>query len=246
MQTTSEQQSFGLAEFLTVTVLAVAVLAAAVMWNRHRPMSTVQLDGWDVVASQYRDSVAIALSTAVKSGAIERLADAERLVERFPFVRSATARRIGATLAVTVVERQPLALVQLGNDALGWLTVDSTLIQYGAYYRRCDVPLLAVPDGRRALRMVPVLGTLSTDGGVYSQCSEIGCDSQGNVSLRLAHSATNVLLGTADDLGSKLERLAFIVRSPWLCSGVRSIDLRWQNRIVLSATNRPISGKVSV
>lgn len=225
--------SLGLAQFLTVVVLMAAVVVAALMWNQRRPLRAVQLDGWDCVAQSYRDSVQSKLESAIAGDMELRLSHAEQIVESYPFVRYVNARRVGTTLLVSIDERKPIGLVRLADGTMLWLTSDSTTIPYAPYYACGAVPLIMAQNRARALEAVHVLRELVAHRKLSAACTGIRINGNGEIACRIEPWGITALLGTAEELSSKLWRLSWLIDSGILHSGtVYRIDLRWKNRIV--------------
>lgn len=225
--------SLALAQFLTVVVLMAAVVVAALMWNRHRPLTTVQLDGWNHVARPYRDSVRLVLERTIVYNKQSRLSHVEQIVKGFPFVRYVNARRVGSTLLVSIVEREPIGLVLLDDGTMLWLTSDSAAVPYGTFYESSAVPVITTQTRVRALDAVRVLRELAAHKKLSAACNDIHISSGGEIACTLEPWGITVLLGTADELSSKLWRLSWLIESDILDNGsVYRIDLRWKNRIV--------------
>ncbi|GIV56140.1 MAG: hypothetical protein KatS3mg040_0908 [Candidatus Kapaibacterium sp.] len=245
MANQQRKRSPSLGWFLTAAVLVGAVVAAALFWNRHRPLKTVELDGWQHVAAAYRDSVATALTAGLASGSIVHLRDAEAIAERFPFVYRASARRIGSVLHVSVVEREPLALVVSNQGQLQWLTADSALLPSGAYYGGAILPIVWVRDSAGIAPAVRVLRLLALQERLGACCAELHVDASKNITLRLEPPGVTVLLGQPTALETKLAYADWLIGSPWWRPNVRRVDLRWSRRIVLQ-TEGTTAGRVDV
>jgi cell division septal protein FtsQ len=227
------EQQFGLSQFLTVLIVCAAVLAAAVLWNRSRPMSSIQIDGWHTVAKPYRDSVMQALRYALNRGEINSLRDAEARVQTFPFVESATARKIGSTLQVAITERLPCALVRTPENQMMWIDANGAVIPYKAYYQNVSVPLVTSPRSQLTSSVLPVLKVLQHYPQLDAVCSEVTVEQQ-TMRLWLSPYQCSVLLRPDRDVERTVERLAWLLSTPWM-QNTRTIDLRWNHQIVLSS-----------
>ncbi len=245
MSNQQRKHSPSLGWFLTTAVLVGAVVASAFLWNRHRPLTTVELVGWQRVAAMYRDSVAAALATGLATGSIVHLRDAEAIAERFPFVQRAIARRIGSVLHVSVVEREPLALVVSNQGQLEWLTADSVLLPSGSYYSGKIVPLVHLSDSAGISAVLSVLRLLSNQQRLGAYCAELHVDASKNITLTLEPPGAEVHLGKPTDLESKLASAEWLLDSPWWRPTVRRVDLRWSRRIVLQ-TESTTAGRVDL
>ncbi|GIV54395.1 MAG: hypothetical protein KatS3mg039_0913 [Candidatus Kapaibacterium sp.] len=226
------RQLFGLSQFLTVLVLVVALLAAAVLWNRNRPIRTLQVDGWEHVAMRYRDSIERALQGAIERGQLGSLRDAEERVEAFPFVQAAIARKVGSTLQVTVTERLPVALVVITDTAMAWMDRDGQMLPYHPWYERVTVPLVVANSRETARSALPIVLAMEQFPQVDAMCSEVHVD-RGGAWLWLTPHQCRVLLGPTADVQSKVRRLAWVLTTNWIYAA-RSLDIRWNQRIIVS------------
>lgn len=231
--------------FLTTAVLVGAVIAAAFLWNRHRLLTTVEIDGWQRVATEYRDSVAAALTAGLADGSIVHLHDAEAIAERFPFVDRAIARRIGSVLQVSVVEREPLALVANSQGQLQWLTADSAMLPPNGYFSGGIFPLVHLRDRAGIAAVLNLLRLLGKHQRLAAFCAELHVDASENITLTLEPPGATVQLGRPTELETKLAYAEWLLGSPWWRPNLRRVDLRWSRRIVLQ-TEGTIVGMVGV
>jgi len=222
-----------LGQFLTAVVIVGAIIAAALLWNSNRPLKMVEIDGWSRVAEPYRDSVTAVLKDALANASITHLRQAEILVERFPFVRNASAHRIGSTLHVSVVEREPLALVRNSNHKLEWLTADSTCIPYAPYYGGEVFPIVHLQQPAEIGQALNVLRQLPSFPHLAAACSELTVDARGNVTLTLEPTGARMELGSHPTIESKLAYGEWLLQSRWWHPSLRCVDLRWSQRIIL-------------
>ncbi|MCS6999394.1 MAG: hypothetical protein RML15_00590 [Bacteroidota bacterium] len=233
-----EQHSFSVSEFLTAAILCIAVVVAAHLWHRGQEVTSVSIEGWEHIAQEYRDSVTCAVNLLLSKKTLPSLRQIEQEVERFPFIRQAMARRIGTVLKITVTEHHPCALVRAADGSVRWVLSDSLIGEYRPYYRQANVPVISIHHLRQLAQALPILRTFSADSRLNTWCAELQCSRDGTLSIILSPTSTAVLLGSNTNLSSKIDRLAWFIESPWYRQNVAVVDLRWQNRIIVSLASQ--------
>jgi cell division protein FtsQ len=168
-----------------------------------------------------------------------------------PWVADAAIRRVlPGTIAVVILERQPMGIARLGTD-LYLIDQRGTLVdQFGPNYAEFDLPIIdglssaprdggTLVDEERAALAARLLATLQTRPDLAKRVSQVDVSDSRDAVVILKDDTALVHLG--DD--QFLERLqAYVELAPTLRQQVPEIeyvDLRFENRVYV----RPASQK---
>ena len=137
-----------------VSFAALACIAVGVRFAIHSPLFTVQVvEVGDQPESAPVDAQTISDLAAVKVGRVNLfdldLAVVERRILAHPWIRQVTLiKRFPATLAISVVFREPRALLQDKHGSLSYVDTDGKLFGRVNVLARSDLPLISgVPEG---------------------------------------------------------------------------------------------------
>ena len=230
---------------LGIALLAIAIPTAGVAWLLTSPrfaVTTIDVEGASrVPVERVRTAVAVAAGTNLWR--IDPAAIVER-VEAVPEVRRAEViRRYPNHVTVRVEERRPFTLVHAGR--LHWLDEEGRVLREAREAVAPPVPVVSGldeaelvsirtaprPRARDAIALIRVL--LRSGSALTAQISEIDM-SRGEGPVLYTIDGVEVRLGT-EDWDERLARLegvlAQVARDG---EGVRSIDLRFRNQVVLT------------
>ncbi|MEX0692154.1 MAG: FtsQ-type POTRA domain-containing protein [Gemmatimonadales bacterium] len=211
--------------------LALAGLAAVVLtaplWLRVVPffqVRRVELIGVRYLAPE---RVLAALDLAERQALFASLRGAERRVRALPGVVTAQVeRRVPATVRVTVVERQPVALVS-GPAGMVALDCEARPMPYDPVATGLGLPLVAVADGRLTQALCVVRAADST---LYREVEIARRDGAQDVTLELADQRVRLRgVPTTDEI------LAVVtVRRHLAANGpaMRELDARYAGGVV--------------
>jgi cell division protein FtsQ len=205
---------------------ALAVLTAP-LWLRIVPffqVRRVELIGVRYLAPE---RVLAALNLAERQALFASLRGAERRVRGLPGVITAQVeRRVPATVRVTVVERQPVALVS-GPAGMVALDCDARPMPYDPVATGLGLPLVAAADGRLTQALCVVRAADST---LYREVEIARRDGAQDVTLELADQRVRLRgVPTTDEI-----RAVVTVRRHLAANGpaMRELDARYAGGVV--------------
>jgi cell division protein FtsQ len=141
------------------------------------------------------------------------LAAVQARVESMPQVRSASVSRSWPhTIAISITERTPVAVVDRGADLQG---VDEDGVLFGSYARRPDdLPLISTAADVKAEALAEsarVVTALRAD--IAAEVERVDVESVDRIRLRLTGGRT-VMWGSAEQSAEKAEVLAVLLEQP--------------------------------
>jgi len=227
-----------------------------------------------LVAGQWQDrqpfqGVAVVGATALSETAIRRAvdsiarkaqrdvvyADVRALVERLPYVRSASVYTGGEhALTIDVRERTPVAHMVMADGGLRYVDAEGNVLPVPDQRVGFDVPLIRTVDGRACspeqIRLVARAieqAQQRLDEGLYHSVSEIVVNTASGALDMVADGVTWRLPGMIAERGGRLHRTFANMNVFWnqaaqrLPSANVVVDLTWNGQVIVRRVVPPTS-----
>jgi cell division protein FtsQ len=152
----------------------------------------------------------------------------ERELERDPWIsRAVVSRSLPSSVAITIVERVPVAAIQ-GSDGYTVVAADATVL--GIQRTAGRLPVIrpgAIPGQVRGTYGGPTRVLAALSSTVRGQVASVSQDARGDVAMQL-RSGTEVRFGPATDVQAKADALsAVLAYAAAQKTRVASIDVRF-------------------
>lgn len=229
---------------LVITALCVGFLAlVATNWKEGQRFQSVNVTGVSELSKASVHSIVDSLvHKQIKSIS---LADVRMMVEKSPFVKSATVYVNNVRdLQVEVVERVPVAHVVLASGELRYVDADGTVLPVSTKRVAHNVPVLQFADGtelpeaqRKAAVSVINKAAQVLSQALYNNISEVRLGKSSN-SIEFITTENNWCLGSV--YRKNIAEALTDMNTFWentlckgLCSEVKEIDLRWSKHVIV-------------
>jgi cell division septal protein FtsQ len=232
----------GIGQFIVYSIIGIFVIAVALLWRSKQTVSEIIVNGNSYIS---REEILGCLDSLVGDStklSNTKLSDIRERLRVHPYISDAIVTRSGVSdIQIDVVERMPIAMI-ISNEGHQWLVdADSVIMPYRIIPANADVPVVfGVVSNRidtiQLHTLVYILRRIKHNNPMmYADISEVHHNAKRNIMLTTAVGEISIMLGNADDIEDKLERLAsFYVMngSSFNSKNIAMIDVRWSERII--------------
>ena len=233
--------SFG----IIVVGAMIGLVAVANRWIAREQLESIVIKGNMVLdTTEILEQAALPDSVRVKGIDLDEV---EQKLTAHPYIAHAAAWEGGSgSLVIEVEERAPVAVTIIKGEPV-YLDASAVPLPFRFGVAAPDVPVLeGVTDDEEidSLKVIEAIGVAGTlrdyNELLYQRIATISRGKEGTFSFRLTENGVPVLVGTADEILSRLPKLELFLAQVIARRGakeLRQIDLRWSDQVVVRWRN---------
>jgi hypothetical protein len=234
------EQSNG--KVLTILIIIVCLVFFSSSWGKRQPVESIKATGLKYLTEQEIIGCSGFTDSAVlRHGAIS-LTDIERNIVRNKFIRSVQAWRTGlGDITVEVTEREPVAAICGDDGILRYLDSAGVFLPYRLFAAISDVPIFygirqydSTSIREQCLRILQDLRNYGDESWTRQIGTVTWNADKRYWQLHFEDYDISALVSPGSDMYLQLSGLHATLKDIG-CAGKLQIDLRWENKSVVSA-----------